>query len=210
MPKVQMQGMLCGRPTCCCNSAVPVATADVAGADLPFNETRHNYTERVVNSARRIVLPLMKKNRMLSARLAWSQLAVHVVQLINWAFQEVKPELLPLYVSLAWDLTPLLSSSCSSHTLQGEPERDCGLQRLVCVASQWGSAPHIGQCGLETIDKRQPGHCSTRDGISTGWFAGVVWRHDGLNSSCNWLCGCLWLFVSCRVLPGGAGALAVP
>lgn len=70
-------------------------------------------------SARRLVLPLIKKNRMLSARLAWSRLAVHVVQLLNWAFQEVKPEVLPLYVSLAWDLTPLLSSSCSSHTLQG-------------------------------------------------------------------------------------------
>jgi hypothetical protein len=89
-------------------------------ADLPFNETRHNYAERVVGTARRLVLPLLKKNRMLSARLAWSRLAVHVVQLLNWAFQEVKPEMLPLYVGLAWDLTPLLSSSCSSHTLQGE------------------------------------------------------------------------------------------
>jgi hypothetical protein len=89
-------------------------------ADLPFNETRHNYAERVVGTARRLVLPLIKKNCMLSARLAWSRLAVHVVQLLNWAFQEVKPEMLPLYVGLAWDLTPLLSSSCSSHTLQGE------------------------------------------------------------------------------------------
>jgi hypothetical protein len=86
---------------------------------LPFNETRTNYAEHVVGTARRLVLPLMKKNRMVAARLAWSRLAVHVVQLLNWAFQEVKPELLPLYVSLAWDLTPLLSSSCSSHTLQG-------------------------------------------------------------------------------------------
>lgn len=56
---------------------------------------------------------------MLSARLAWSRLAVHVMQLLNWAFQEVKAEMLPLYVGLAWDLLPLLSGSCSSHTLQG-------------------------------------------------------------------------------------------
>jgi len=92
----------------------------VSPADLPYSETRHNYAERVVASARRLVLPLIKQNRMLSARLAWSRLSVHVVQLLNWAFQEVKPEILHLYVSLAWDLTPLLSSSCSSHTLQGK------------------------------------------------------------------------------------------
>jgi hypothetical protein len=91
----------------------------LSAADLPFNETCQNYAERVVWCARRLVLPLVKKNRMLSARLAWSRLAVHVMQLLNWAFQEVKAEMLPLYVGLAWDLLPLLSGSCSSHTLQG-------------------------------------------------------------------------------------------
>jgi hypothetical protein len=75
-----------------------------------------------VSSARRLVLPLIAKNRMLSARLAWSRLSVHVVQLVNWAFQEVREDMLPLYVSMAWDLMPLLSSSCSSYTLQGERE----------------------------------------------------------------------------------------
>lgn len=101
-------------------------------ADLPFNETRTNYAERVVSTARRLVLPLIKKNRMLSARLAWSRLAVHGLQLLNWAFQEVKPELLPLYVGLAWDLTPLLSSSCSSHTLQGRQEPADVWHGMVC------------------------------------------------------------------------------
>lgn len=65
------------------------------------------------------MLPLVKGNRMLSARLAWSRLSVHIVQLLGWAFQEVRSDMLHLYVSLAWDLTPLLSSSCGAHTLQG-------------------------------------------------------------------------------------------
>jgi hypothetical protein len=89
-------------------------------AGLPYNETRHRFAELLVSSARRLVLPLIAKNRMLSARLAWSRLSVHVVQLVNWAFQEVREDMLPLYVSMAWDLMPLLSSSCSSYTLQGE------------------------------------------------------------------------------------------
>jgi hypothetical protein len=89
-------------------------------AGLPYKETRRRFAELLVSSARRLVLPLIAKNRMLSARLAWSRLSVHVVQLVNWAFQEVREDMLPLYVSMAWDLMPLLSSSCSSYTLQGE------------------------------------------------------------------------------------------
>jgi hypothetical protein len=76
-----------------------------------------------------LVLPLIAKNRMLSARLAWSRLSVHAVQLVNWAFQEVREDMLPLYVSMAWDLMPLLSSSCSSYTLQGEKQRRHGDER---------------------------------------------------------------------------------
>lgn len=109
-----MCNILTSKYLCC------VLCSSLLCPDLPFNETRHNYAERVVGSARRLVLPLIKKNKMLAARLAWSRLAVHVVQLLNWAFQEVKAEMLPLYVGLAWDLLPLLSSSCSSHTLQGK------------------------------------------------------------------------------------------
>ncbi|WIA36602.1 hypothetical protein OEZ86_007890 [Tetradesmus obliquus] len=86
---------------------------------LPYNETRRRFAELLVSSARRLVLPLIAKNRMLSARLAWSRLSVHVVQLVNWAFTEVREDMLPLYVSMAWDLMPLLSSSVSSYTLQG-------------------------------------------------------------------------------------------
>jgi hypothetical protein len=55
-------------------------------------------------------------------------LSVHVVQLVNWALQEVREDMLPLYVSMAWDLMPLLSSSCSSYTLQGE--RDGSAARM--------------------------------------------------------------------------------
>lgn len=66
------------------------------------------------------MLPLVAKNKMLSARLAWSRISVHVVQLLNWAFQEVREDMIQMYVALAWDLMPLLSSSCGSHTLQGE------------------------------------------------------------------------------------------
>jgi hypothetical protein len=46
------------------------------------------------------------------------------VQLLNWAFQEVREDMLRIYVSLAWDLMPLLSSSCSAHTLQGEARHE--------------------------------------------------------------------------------------
>jgi len=43
-------------------------------------ETRRRFADLLVSSARRLVLPLMAKNRMLSARLAWSRLSVHIVQ----------------------------------------------------------------------------------------------------------------------------------
>eukprot|EP00775_Hariotina_reticulata_P003910 gene3910-4164_t len=86
---------------------------------LPYMETRRRFADLLVSSARRLVLPLMAKNRMLSARLAWSRLSVHIVQLLNWAFQDVREDMLHIYVTLAWDLMPLLSSSCSAHTLQG-------------------------------------------------------------------------------------------
>lgn len=95
-------------------------------AGLPYAETRRRFAELLVSSTRRLVLPLIAKNRMLSARLAWSRLSVHVVQLLNWAFTEVREDMLPLYVSLAWDLMPLLSSSCSSHTLQGKCQIEAG------------------------------------------------------------------------------------
>jgi hypothetical protein len=152
-------------------------------ADLPFNETRHNYAERVVGSARRLVLPLLKKNRMLSARLAWSRLAVHVVQLLNWAFQEVKPEMLPLYVSLAWDLTPLLSSSCSSHTLQGEPSLSPGTDAWVVACT-----PSCDCCCSDGWKKQQP------EKNPTPGLPGVDPRSMQL----------LLLCISRRLLPDGA------
>lgn len=106
------------------SSAVPASYATVFGlmmcAGLPYVETRRRFAELLVSSARHLVLPLIGKNKMLSARLAWSRISVHVVQLLNWAFQEVREDMVQMYVALAWELMPLLSSSCGSHTLQGE------------------------------------------------------------------------------------------
>lgn len=89
-------------------------------AGLPYVETRRRFAELLVSSARHLVLPLVGKSKMLSARLAWSRISVHVVQLLNLAFQEVREDMVKTYVALAWDLMPLLSSCCGTHTLQGE------------------------------------------------------------------------------------------
>lgn len=86
---------------------------------LPYAETRRRLAELLLASAQRLVLPLVARGRMLSARLAWARMSVHFVQLVGWALQEVHVDNLSLYVTVAWDLSALLASSCSSHLLQG-------------------------------------------------------------------------------------------
>ena len=77
----------------------------------------------LLQAACTVTLPLQQRGYPLAANLAWQQLEVQAVQVLLWAYQGVEEEKLPLYVSFAWELLPLLQGRCSGAMLQGMRDR---------------------------------------------------------------------------------------
>lgn len=88
-------------------------------AGLVYTEARKTYAEFIVRYASSTALVLYEAGYPLAAQMAWQHVEVHMAQLIWTAEQEVTEDMLPLYVSLIWEMLPLLQGRTSSQNLQG-------------------------------------------------------------------------------------------